>query len=45
LEDLPKIKTFKHPDYYAVNISSKFEKEPGVKDMALLLQFRQGLKK
>jgi phosphoribosylanthranilate isomerase len=44
LEDVPKIKTFKHPDYYAVDINSKFEKEPGVKDMALVLQFRQGLK-
>jgi len=45
LDDVEKIKTFKHPDYYAVDINSKLEKEPGVKDMALLLQFRQGLKK
>ena len=45
LEDLAKVKAFKHPDYYAVDLNSKFEKEPGVKDMGLLLQFRQGLKK
>ncbi len=44
LDDVAKVKGFKHPDYYAVDINSKFEKEPGIKDMALLLQFRQGLK-
>ena len=45
LEDLAAQKAFKHPDFYAVDLNSKFEKEPGIKDMALLLQFRQGLKK
>jgi phosphoribosylanthranilate isomerase len=45
LEDLAALKAFKHPDFYAVDLNSKFEKEPGIKDMALLLQFRQGLKK
>jgi len=45
LEDVAKVKAFKHPDYYAVDINSRFEKEPGIKDMSLLLQFRQGLKK
>jgi len=44
LEDAAKLKTFKHPDFFGVDINSKFEKEPGVKDMALLLQFRQALK-
>jgi phosphoribosylanthranilate isomerase len=44
LEDLAKVKGFKHPDYYGIDINSKFEKEPGVKDMALLLQLRQALK-
>ena len=44
VDDIAKVKTFKHPDYYAVDINSKVEKEPGVKDMALVLQFRQGLK-
>lgn len=44
VDDITKLKTFKHPDYYAVDINSKVEKEPGVKDMGLVLQFRQGLK-
>ena len=42
--DVARVKAFKHPDYYAVDINSKVEKEPGVKDMGLVLQFRQGLK-
>ena len=45
VDDIAKVKDFKHPDYYAVDINSKVEKEPGVKDMGLVLQFRQGLKK
>ncbi len=44
VDDVKKVKTFKHPDYYAVDINSKVEKEPGVKDMGLVLQFRQGIK-
>ncbi len=44
VDDVAKVKGFKHPDYYAVDINSKVEKEPGVKDMALVLQFRQGIK-
>ncbi len=44
LEDAARLKKFKHPDFYAVDVNSKFEKEPGVKDMALLLQFKQLLK-
>jgi phosphoribosylanthranilate isomerase len=44
VDDVAKVKAFKHPDYYAVDINSKVEKEPGVKDMSLVLQFRQGLK-
>jgi phosphoribosylanthranilate isomerase len=43
-DDITKVKAFKHPDYYGVDINSRFEKEPGIKDMALVLQFRQGLK-
>ncbi len=42
--DVEALKKFKHPDFYGVDINSKFEKEPGVKDMALVLQFKQGLK-
>ena len=44
VDDVKKVKAFKHPDYYAVDINSKVEKEPGVKDMGLVLQFRQGIK-
>ena len=44
LEDAQRVKGFKHPDFYAVDINSKFEKEPGIKDMALVLGFKQALK-
>lgn len=43
-EDAVKIKGFKHPDFFGVDINSQFEKSPGVKDMGLVLQFKQGLK-
>jgi phosphoribosylanthranilate isomerase len=45
LDDAAKIKAFRHSDFYGIDINSKFEKEPGVKDMALVLQFLQALKK
>lgn len=45
LEDIAAIKSFKHPDYFGIDVNSRFEKSPGVKDMALLLQLKQGLKK
>lgn len=45
VEDAARIKDFKHPDYFGVDINSRFEKEPGVKDMGLVLQFKQGLKR
>ena len=44
LDDLELIKSFKHPDYYGIDVNSRFEKSPGIKDMAMLLQLRQGLK-
>lgn len=44
LEDAAKIKAFKHPDFIGIDINSRFEKEPGVKDMALVLQLKQALK-
>lgn len=44
VEDAARVKAFKHPDYFGVDINSLFEKEPGVKDMSKVLQFRQGLK-
>jgi phosphoribosylanthranilate isomerase len=44
VDDIAKIKAFKHPDFYGVNVNSKLEKEPGVKDMALVLKFTHGFK-
>ncbi|MGG9972236.1 phosphoribosylanthranilate isomerase [Ferruginibacter sp. SUN002] len=44
VDDTAKLKSFKHPDYFGVDVNSKLEKEPGVKDMALVLQFKQGMK-
>lgn len=43
-EDAARIKAFKHPDLFGVDINSRFETAPGVKDMKLVLQFKQGLK-
>ncbi len=43
-EDAARIKTFNHPDFFGVDINSRFEKSPGVKDMGMVLQFRQALK-
>jgi phosphoribosylanthranilate isomerase len=45
VEDAAKVKAFTHPDFFGIDINSKFEKSPGVKDMGAVLQFRQGLKK
>ena len=44
VDDTAQIKAFKHPDYFGIDVNSKFEKSPGVKDMSLLLQLKQGLK-
>ena len=44
MDDIAEIKAFKHPDFYGVDVNSRFEKSPGVKDMALVLQFKKGLK-
>lgn len=43
-EDIDRLRQFKHPDLYAIDINSRFEKEPGIKDMGKLLQFKQALK-
>lgn len=43
-DDAAAIKKFKHPDFFGVDLNSLFEKEPGVKDMALVLKFIHGLK-
>jgi phosphoribosylanthranilate isomerase len=44
VDDIAKIKKFKHLDFLGVDINSQFEKEPGVKDMGLVLRFMQGMK-
>ncbi len=43
-DDAAAIKAFKHPDFFGIDINSRFEKEPGVKDMGLILQFLQNFK-
>lgn len=42
--DAERIRDFRHPDFYGVMIDRLFEKEPGVKDMLLVLQFQRMLK-
>ncbi len=44
VEDAARIKAFKHPDLFGVDINSRFETSPGVKDMSRLLQFKMALK-
>lgn len=44
VEDVARIKAFKHPDFFGVDVNSKFETAPGVKDMSKVLQFKMGLK-
>lgn len=45
LKDAADIRAFRHSDFYGINLNSQFDKVPGEKDMALLLQFLQALKK
>jgi len=42
--DIQKIKSFRHPDFFGIDINEQFEKSSGVKDMVAVLQFKQGLK-
>ena len=42
--DAGKVRSFAHPDFFAIDINSKFETAPGVKDMAAILKFLQGFK-
>jgi len=39
LLDAAKVKTFDHPDFFAVDINSKFEINPGVKDLDMVKMF------
>ena len=43
-DDAVKVKAFNHPDFFAVDINSKFELSPGLKDMAAILKFLQAFK-
>ena len=43
-DDAQKIKAFKHPDFFAIDVNSRFELSPGLKDMAAILKFLQGFK-
>ena len=43
-DDAQKIKAFKHPDFFAIDVNSKFEIAPGLKDMAVILKFLQAFK-
>ncbi len=44
VEDAARVKAFKHPDFFGVDVNSRFETAPGVKDMSKVLQFKMGLK-
>lgn len=43
-EDVEQIKAIKHPRLYGVDLNSKFETEPGLKDIQLLDQFIKQLR-
>lgn len=43
-DDAARVKSFSHPDFFAIDVNSKFETTPGVKDMAALLKFLQAFK-
>ena len=43
-DDVAIIKKFKHPDFFGIDVNSKFEKEPGVKDMGQVLGFIKNMK-
>ncbi len=44
VDDAVRVKAFKHPDFFGVDLNSRFEAEPGIKDMAKVLQFKLALK-
>jgi phosphoribosylanthranilate isomerase len=43
-EDAVKIKSFNHPAFAGIDLNSRFEKSPGVKDIALLENFLHQIK-
>ena len=44
VEDLARVKAFKHPDLFGVDVNSKFETAPGIKDMSRILQLKMAMK-
>jgi phosphoribosylanthranilate isomerase len=44
IDDIDKIKKIRHPRLYGVDLNSRFETEPGLKDIELLKQFIKQLK-
>jgi phosphoribosylanthranilate isomerase len=43
-DDANKVRDFKHPDLFGIDINSKFETAPGEKDMKLVYAFKQGIR-
>ena len=43
-EDIDKIKSFFHPQFYGISVNEKFETAPAVKDVALLKDFLEKVK-
>ena len=43
-EDIGKIKSFSHPQFYGISVNEKFETAPAVKDVALLKDFLEKVK-
>lgn len=44
VEDAARVKAFKHPDLFGVDVNSRFETSPGIKDMSKVLQFKMAMK-
>lgn len=44
IDDIHRIKEIKHPQLYGLDLNSRFETEPGLKDIQLLKQFIKELK-
>jgi phosphoribosylanthranilate isomerase len=45
INDAEALKTFHHPFFYGVDVNSRFEKEPGIKDLKLIKEFVNQIKK
>jgi phosphoribosylanthranilate isomerase len=44
VEDAERVKAFKHPDLFGIDVNSKFETAAGVKDMSKVLQLKMAMK-